>query len=964
MTSTNASGTTFTVQNLDTAFRVAGGTGQDTLAAEGFTFTAAQRDQIFATQSIETITDTTGSYTTPPSDPNKFRLTAGDDTIAGTSGDDTFSATASTLNPGDSLDGDAGNDTLALFNGGTFRVDQLAGFTGFETITLNASSGSAILYLGNQAVTVTDNGSTSDTVNLGNGATTVHLGSGGGLVSSLSSATWNSANVIDGSANQNKSALSLNSSEVANANYDLTATTLTNLAQVAGSGDNLTLKINSADVASVKQFYNSGFSNDVLTTSDATLDLSHTSVSGFTVTSTNTSGTTFTVQDLGTALQVFGATGEDTLVAQGFTFTATDRNQIFATHSIETITDSSGTYTAAPTVVVTGGTSVLHASQTDTITFTFSEAVTGFDSKDVTVTGGTLGAISKTDATHYKATFTPDVTDTLSASVGVAASGTGTSSWTDLDGNAGLASTAFSITGDTKVPTVSVSGGASTLLAGQTDTITFTFSEAVAGFDASDVTVTGGALGAVTQTTDAAHYTATFTPNVSDTLAASVAVAASGTGASSWTDLVGNAGPASTAFTITGDSKAPTVSVSGSASTLLTGQTDTITFTFGEAVTGFDSNDVTVTGGALGAISKTDATHYKATFTPDVTDTLSASIAVVASGAGTSFWTDTAGNAGPGSNTFSITGDTKGPPVTENLKTDSGFSSSDHITNVVALTGTANKGEVVHLTVDANPPTDVIANSSTGIWTFTPTGLSEGAHTVGAATDADKDGNIGTASLNFTFDKTAPTVSVLGAASVLTAGQTDLITFTFSESVSGFDNADVKVTGGALGTIGKTDDTHYTATFTPTATDKLSASVAVSAKGWTDIAGNAGTASTAFSMTGDTKAPLVTETLKTDTGSSLTDKITNTVTLAGSGDKSAVVHFNVDGSDIGTTVTASTAGAWTFTPTGLSEGVHTIGERDRCDRQYRHGLAHVYARQDGADGFGVGRRVGPQGRGH
>ena len=67
-------------------------------------------------------------------------------------------------------------------------------------------------------------------------------------------------------------------------------------------------------------------------------------MAGFTVTSTNGLGTTFTVGDLGTAFQIAGGSGQDTLIAQGFTLTADQRNAIFATSSIETIIDQSGTY--------------------------------------------------------------------------------------------------------------------------------------------------------------------------------------------------------------------------------------------------------------------------------------------------------------------------------------------------------------------------------------------------------------------------------------------------------------------------------------------------------------------------------------------------------------------------------------------------------------------------------------------
>ena len=74
----------------------------------------------------------------------------------------------------------------------------------------------------------------------------------------------------------------------------------------------------------------------------------------------------------------------------------------------------------------------------------------------------------------------------------------------------------------------------------------------------------------------------------------------------------------------------------------------------------------------------------------------------------------------------------------------------------------------------------------------------------------------------------------------------------------------------------------------------------------------------------DTTPPAVTEQLKNDTGTSATDKITSDPTVTGSGDPNAVVHFIVDGSSIAATATATSTGAWTFTPMGLADGSHTI----------------------------------------
>jgi hypothetical protein len=92
----------------------------------------------------------------------------------------------------------------------------------------------------------------------------------------------------------------------------------------------------------------------------------------------------------------------------------------------------------------------------------------------------------------------------------------------------------------------------------------------------------------------------------------------------------------------------------------------------------------------------------------------------------------------------------------------------------------------------------------------------------------------------------------------------------------------------------------------------------------TDAQGDISTASAALAVTVDTVAPAVTESLSKDTGSSSTDKITWNDALTGSGDPNAVVHFTVDGHAVADTATANASGVWTFTPTGLADGTHTL----------------------------------------
>jgi autotransporter passenger strand-loop-strand repeat protein len=70
--------------------------------------------------------------------------------------------------------------------------------------------------------------------------------------------------------------------------------------------------------------------------------------------------------------------------------------------------------------------------------------------------------------------------------------------------------------------------------------------------------------------------------------------------------------------------------------------------------------------------------------------------------------------------------------------------------------------------------------------------------------------------------------------------------------------------------------------------------------------------------------PAVTEALANDTGKSSTDRITSDPALTGAGDPNAIVSFTIDGTPIDTTATADAAGAWSYTPSGLADGSHTI----------------------------------------
>src|SRR5439155_7716185 len=102
---------------------------------------------------------------------------------------------------------------------------------------------------------------------------------------------------------------------------------------------------------------------------------------------------------------------------------------------------------------------------------------------------------------------------------------------------------------------------------------------------------------------------------------------------------------------------------------------------------------------------------------------------------------------------------TTGPTVTESLAFDTGSSASDNITSNDALTGTGLANTAVDFTIDGSLIATTVPTDTQGVWSFTPTGLADGAHTI-FVSQTDAFGNIGTAALSFTLDTIAPAVAI------------------------------------------------------------------------------------------------------------------------------------------------------------------------------------------------------------
>ncbi|WP_166455021.1 Ig-like domain-containing protein [Duganella alba] len=514
--------------------------------------------------------------------------------------------------------------------------------------------------------------------------------------------------------------------------------------------------------------------------------------------------------------------------------------------------------TLAPTVAITSNVAAVKAGETAIVTFTFSELPLGFTAGDVVTTGGTLGSLTVNPGNPlvYTATFTPTAgIQNTAASITIAAG-----AFTDAAGNGNTGSVTPPISIDTLAPTAvantvvfSVDSGSSptdlvTNTSGQT--ISGTLASALGGGEFVEVSLDNGATWSTATGAGSAWSLSGQTLTASDTLKVRV------------TDAAGNHGATySVAYVL--DNTPPTATISSNVSAVKAGETATITFTFSEAPSGFDLNDVSASNGVLSNLTATaNPLVYTATYTPatgvnGVTD----NIVLTASS-----YTDKAGNAGSGATSPGISVDTQAPLTSGAsvvFSSDSGV--ADLVTNVAAqnLSGTLSAnlqgGETVEVSLDNGASwTSATASAGNNTWSLAGQTLSSGAgHNVQVRV-SDAAGNHGSAySAAYTLDQTPPTLAITSSKLVLNSADTPLITFTFSEAPIGFSAASVAVSGGTLsGFTATANPLVYTAIFTPLAGQAAGiGAVSVATGAYTDLAGNNGAGGVVPTITYATVAP-------------------------------------------------------------------------------------------------------------
>ncbi|MFI2859326.1 Ig-like domain-containing protein [Paenibacillus sp. JSM ZJ436] len=387
-----------------------------------------------------------------------------------------------------------------------------------------------------------------------------------------------------------------------------------------------------------------------------------------------------------------------------------------------------------------------------------------------------------------------------------------------------------------------------TLSIGETTTVTITFSEKVIGFTEADLTVPNGTLSGLASSDGGITWTATLTPseNIEDM---TNVITLDNTGVA---DAAGNTGTGTTdSNNYAIDTLRPSAVIVIEDTALTVGKTSLVTITFSEAVTGLTSADLTVPNGTLSGLAPVDeGITWTATLTPssnieDMTNVITLYNTGVA---------DAAGNTGTGttdSNNYAI--DTLRPSaviVIEDTALTVGKTSLVTITFSEAVTGlTSADLTVPNGTLSGLAPVD---EGITWTATLTPSANIEDMTNVitlyntGVVDEAGNAGSGSTDSNNYAIDTLRPSAEVEIRDTALTIGKTSLVTITFSETVTGFTEADLTVPNGTLSGLASSDGgITWTATLTPSSNIEDTTNViTLDNTGVADFAGNSGSGST------------------------------------------------------------------------------------------------------------------------
>ena len=445
-------------------------------------------------------------------------------------------------------------------------------------------------------------------------------------------------------------------------------------------------------------------------TGDVTLD----GTAGATTATVTGSGTTYNVA-------VTGMTGTGTVIATVAADVAHDAAG--NTNTASASTDNMVTYdVTAPTVTLNQAAGQADPTSASPINFTvvFNEPVADFATGDVTVSGTATNGTTTATVTGSGTTYNVAVSGMVGSGTIIASLAAGVAH--DAAGNPNDASTSTDDTVtyiDTTLPTVTINQAAGQADPTSASSINFTvvFSEPVADFDASDVTLDGTA-GATTATVTGSGTT--YNVAVSGMTGSGTVIASVGAGVAQDAAANGNTASTSTDHTVTYDVTAPTVTINQAAGQADPTRVSPINFTlvFSEAVTDFATGDVTLSGTATNSATTATVTGSGTTYSVAVSGMTNSGTVIASIAAGVAH--DAAGNP----ITASTSTDNEVTYVAPKIILDGAVStgkSTNTVSNAITVTNTTGTGENRLMLVGVSWNSSSSAQNISSV-SFTPSG--------------------------------------------------------------------------------------------------------------------------------------------------------------------------------------------------------------------------------------------------
>ena len=549
------------------------------------------------------------------------------------------------------------------------------------------------------------------------------------------------------------------------------------------------------------------------------------------------------------------------------------------------------------------------------LTFLFSEPVAGFTQSDILLSpdAGTISAFQKVSDTQYTAIFTPKDNTQLSSCIIEIAS----NSYFDLFVNEGRSAESVSFSIDTPdttppVPTLVLSSAIS--LADGID-ITISFNEDVTGFDKNDIQLppSDGSLIQISPAGNGKIFTFHYSPGANwldSGGSTQIGVIAGG-----YADLAGNAGLASDIKPLVVDIKPPLLDISLSDQDLISNETCRIDFTFNESVKFFTINNLSVDPllGTLDQFQPGDSAGriYSVIFTPRSGVEQSA-VKILVDGV----YTDVAGNSGRPKESPVLSVDTLAPKASITLAAgdDAQLISGESLKLLITFTEVIKHFDLGDLGL--NQAAGVLDNfkqedTEGKIYSvvFTPQSGIENSGVTMLLSDeyTDMAGNpgLGAVSSALSIDTLAPGASITVGDTHLTRGESTLLTFTFTETVSNFSVNDVLLEGAIAGLTQFTEveaGKKFTALYTPPSeTIDTNNIFSIAAGSYTDLAGNSGQAAQSENVSIDTVGKILFGTTSSDAivGTAGADRISGLPQSgSGAGKDSSDLLMGLGGADV------------------------------------------------------------------